>query len=432
MSKLRHTIPYGNNEVEFALPNSLSVEILNVGQTAPLENPEEAFAQKMRNPIGQSTPFLDSFAPSDTVTIVVSDSFRQTEIHLLLPTLVAKIRERGIANDQIQFIYSTGTHRAPNPVEEQEILGKEIYDEFQNQCFAHDANDESNLVFVGETSRRTPVFLNKKVVESDRVILTGSVVLHYFGGFGGGRKSMVPGLAGTKTIAHNHAMNLHPTRDELDADVSIGRSDGNPVAEDMLEATKFAAIDGIINTVLNENQEIAEIFVGDLETAHEEASTFAKTLFTVPVTNPADLVIAASAHTKNFVQTHKALFNAYQAMKPGGSILLGCPCPEGIGGRNFEKWLELGQRSEIIAGLRIQSEINGQTALSTREKAPHSTLITEMDDSAVGLLGANRRESLQIAVDEWISIQNQADFSSVRCIIMPNAAYTVPILDSDR
>jgi nickel-dependent lactate racemase len=427
MDVTRYQLPYGTNQLDFSLPNSWLVEELNIEQTPALDSPEHALKRGLEKPIGQSLPFLHAFKASDSVTIVVSDSFRQTGIHCLLPALIDAIRQKGISDDQIQFEFSTGTHRAPHPNEQEEILGKEIYDRFQRRLFSHDPEDESNLVYAGETSRRTPVYINKRVMESDRVLLTGSVVLHYFGGFGGGRKSMVPGLAGTKTIAHNHAMNLHPTEDILDPDVQIGKSLGNPVAEDMLEASKFAAIDGIINTVLNEKNEIARLFVGDLEAAHEAACDFARDLFAVPLPHQADLVIAASAHTKNFVQTHKALYNAFLAMKPNGRILLACPCPEGIGGANFEKWLQLGERSEIIAGLRLQSEINGQTALSTREKAPHCTLITEMDDHCISLLGGNRAKSLQIAVDDWISAQDSSFSAPVQCLIMPNAAHTVPL-----
>jgi nickel-dependent lactate racemase len=432
MTVPRYRLPYRDTHLDFSLPDLMRVKELDIEKTSPLENPEETLTIGLQNPIGQAAPFLANFAPSDSVSIVVSDSFRQTGIHHLLPTLLDAIREKGISNDQIQFVFSTGTHRGPHPSEKQEILGKEIYDLFRDQCFSHEAQDESNLVYVGKTSRDTPVLLNKRVVESDRIILTGSVVLHYFGGFGGGRKAMVPGLAGTQTIAHNHAMNLHPTEDILDPEVQIGKSAGNPVAEDMLEATKLISIDGIINTVLNENQEIAQIFVGDLEAAHDAACAYARELFTVPITEKADLVIAASAHTKNFVQTHKALFNAFQVMKPDGHILLVCPCPEGIGGGNFEKWLQLGARSEIIAGLRLQSEINGQTALSTREKAPHCTLITEMDDQSISLLGGHRAESLQIAIDNWVSEHESTPSTPIECRIMPNAAYTVPIPYSAR
>src|SRR5690606_23695176 len=132
---------------------------------------------------------------------------------------------------------------------------------------------------------------------------------------------------------------LHPERDELDPAVRIGGLDGNPVAEDMLEAARFVRVDGIVNTVLRRDGKIARLFVGELDAAHREACDFAMDCYAAHLDEPAHLVIAASAGTKNFVQTHKSLYNAFQAMAPGGRIILAAPCPEGLGSRQFTKWL---------------------------------------------------------------------------------------------
>ena len=126
---------------------------------------------------------------------------------------------------------------------------------------------------------------------------------------------------------------------------------------------------------------------------------------------------------KNFVQTHKALFNAYQAVKPDGRIVLLAPCPEGLGGEQFTKWLRLGDRSSIIAGLRRESEINGQTALSTREKAPITLLVTEMGEEECALLGARKVGPLQEAVDLALA---EVPAAAPSIYLMPSAAYTVP------
>jgi len=148
--------------------------------------------------------------------------------------LLEGLIEAGISEADISFIYATGTHRGPTPEEERKILGDNIFELFENQTFAHDPRDEENLVYAGTTSRGTKVHLNKRVHEADRIIATGAVVLHYFGGYGGGRKSIVPGVASINSIASNHSMNLHPTEDEINPAVRIGGLEGNPVAEDML------------------------------------------------------------------------------------------------------------------------------------------------------------------------------------------------------
>jgi nickel-dependent lactate racemase len=208
--------------------------------------------------------------------------------------------------------------------------------------------------------------------------------------------------------------------------VRIGELDGNPVAEDMLEATRLIKVDCIINTVLNRDGEIAGVFAGELDAAHRVAAAFARDLYTVSIDEKADLVIASSGTTLNFVQTHKALYNSHQAVKPTGRIVLLAPCEEGLGGEQFAKWLRLGSREAIIAGLRRQSEINGQTALSTIEKTPITYLVTEMCEADVKLLGARRAASLDEAVHAA-----RADLASVGVTepsyyVMPSAAYTVP------
>jgi nickel-dependent lactate racemase len=212
----------------------------------------------------------------------------------------------------------------------------------------------------------------------------------------------------------------------LDPAVRIGVLQGNPVAEDMLEAAQLVPVEGIVNTVLTADGSIAAVFAGDMVAAHDAACAFAQDCFAVSINRKADVVIAASAHTQNFVQTHKALFNAWQALKPGGRVILIAPCGEGLGGKQFEKWLAYETPDAIITALREQSDINGQTALSTREKAPSTVFVTELSPEDVARLGGRKAASLQEAIAVVLSEIGETDPT---CYVMPNAAYTVPIAD---
>ncbi|MFP6581318.1 MAG: nickel-dependent lactate racemase [Candidatus Hydrogenedentota bacterium] len=427
MSETTHTIPYGDQQLPVNLPGATYLDTLDIHPSEAINDCATTLKDALQSPIGMHDHALADFSPESTVAIVVSDSFRQTRIARLLPTLIESLTARAIPIENITITFSTGTHRGPTDSEATAILSHDIAQQFHGRLFNHDATDTANLVAIGETSRGTQVSVNKRVHESDRIILTGSVVLHYFGGFGGGRKSMVPGLASIETIAQNHAMNLHPTNDTLDPRVAIGQCEGNPVAEDMLEATKLSHVDFIINTVIDRDNEIIGLFVGDLEAAHELACTFAQKTFVAPIQKKADLVIAASPTSKNFVQTHKALFNAYQAIHPQGRIILLAPCPEGLGGEQFEKWLRLGDRASIISALRKQSEINGQTALSTREKAPLSYLVSTLSQQNVELLGAHHADSLDTAILAALSGLAAQGIKNPTWRLMPSAAYTVPL-----
>ncbi|MBT4126575.1 MAG: nickel-dependent lactate racemase [Chloroflexi bacterium] len=431
MSTLEINIPYGSKTLCSTLPAGKLVGTLDVtdtpGLAGNLDDRNNAIRQAIESPIGLDKNIFEIVSPGETVAIVVPDSFRTTRIEQVLPVLVDGLIEAGIDPKDISFIYATGTHRGPTPDEERKILGDDIYERFKDQAFAHDPRDESNLVYAGTTSRGTKVHLNKRVHEADRIIATGAVVLHYFGGFGGGRKSIVPGVASISSIASNHSMNLHPTEDEIDPAVKIGSLDGNPVAEDMLEAAQQSHIDYIVNTVLNRDSEIAAVFAGDMAAAHVEATKLAHKQFVVDITEQADIVIAASPSTQNFVQTHKALFNAYQAVKPDGRIILLAPCPEGLGGDQFAKWLKLGSREAIIAGLRKESEINGQTALSTIQKAPITYVVTEMTDDEVNMMRGRTTESLDDAVSKAFADMAALDRNDPTVYLMPSAAYTVPM-----
>ncbi len=428
MSTIEIDIPYGSELARTKLPTGRLLGTLDVDDTAGLVDRNQAIKEAIENPIGLDNSVFEIVNSGETVAIVVPDSFRTTRIEQVLPVLVDGLIEAGISSGDISFIYATGTHRGPTPEEERKILGDGIYERFKDQAYSHDPCDEDNLVYAGTTSRGTKVHLNKRVHEADRIIATGAVVLHYFGGFGGGRKSIVPGVASITSIASNHSMNLHPTEDQIDPAVRIGGLDGNPVAEDMLEAAQQSHVDYIVNTVLNRNSEIAAVFAGELNAAHIEATKFAESQFATDIDEQADIVIAASPATQNFVQTHKALFNAYQAVKPDGRIILLAPCPEGLGGDQFAKWLRLGSREAIIAGLRKESEINGQTALSTIQKAPITYVVTEMTDDEVNMIRGRTTESLEDAVSKAYADLAADGRTDPTVYLMPSAAYTVPFV----
>lgn len=428
---MRIEIPYGKERISAEVTAGRRLATLDIAEVPQLPDAAAAVRRALEEPIGLERSIFQTVRPGETVAIVVSDSFRQTGSDVFLPVLVGGLNEAGIRDEDICFVFSTGTHRPPTAEEQQRILGADVYRRFASRAFPHDPHDPNGLERVGTTSRGTPVDINKRVLACDRIIATGAVVLHYFGGYGGGRKSIVPGVAGVETISRNHAMNLDAHSDRLDPRVRIGGLDGNPVAEDMLEAARFVKVDCILNTVLDRQGKIAGVFAGEMEAAHRAACDFAYNLFAVHIDERADLVIASSGTTRNFVQSHKALFNAYQAMKPGGRIVFAVRSEEGLGGEQFVKWLRLGDRAGIIAALRERSEINGQTALSTIEKAPSALLVTELSGDDVALLKSRKARDLQTAVDTALRELKEDGVDDPTWYLMPSAAYTVPFVGAE-
>jgi nickel-dependent lactate racemase len=424
------TLPYGISTMCAVMDWGHCLGTIDIAE-APAASPLDDVVQRaLRHPIGMDRDIFQIVRPGETVAIVVSDTFRKTGAEQFLPILVNDLNRAGICDEAMQITFATGVHRPPTVDEQRRIIGDELFQRFSGRLYAHDPRDESNLRDFGVTSRGTRVRLNRRVFDCDRVIVTGAVVLHYFGGFGGGRKGVLPGLAAEDTISQNHSMNLDKHSDRLDPRVRIGALDENPVSEDMLEGARLAKVDYLVNTVLNSRGEIAGIFAGDLEAAHRKATEFAYDLFAVPIAQQADLVIAASPGTRNFVQTHKALFNIYQAVRPGGVLILLAECPEGLGGEQFVKWLRLRDRGKVISGLREKCEINGQTALSTLEKAPSAILVTALSDEDTALLGAQKARDLTEALDIARSRLGLRSGVAPSYYVMPAAPYTVPIVSA--
>lgn len=392
-----------------------------------LHNPVATLQALLKHPIGMNGPVTDRFRPDDEVAIAVPDASRKAGLHLLLPGLLQYLEEHGVQEKNIHFFFALGVHRPATEEEQCRILGRDVYERFLGRCHNHDARNQENLIYAGHTARGTKVYLNRQACECNRLILTGSVVPHYFAGFGGGRKTLVPGLAGAETIAHNHALNLHPTEPRLDPRVRIAVLDGNPVAEDLLEAAQLHPPDFIVNTVLTANGAIGGLFVGELDAAHRAACLLAERLFCVPIQEPADLVVASIPNAPNFIQSHKALVNACAALKPGGRVILHAPAPEGLGGDGYRRYLQLGSPEKIIAALREQADINGQTALSTLEKGPRAIMLTELSESETRLLQAKKADTLETALSHAQEHLRERGISRPTCYLMPEAGITVPV-----
>jgi nickel-dependent lactate racemase len=423
-------LPYGDVELTARLSRGRSLGTLDIREIEPLDDPLAAIRRALERPIGLERNVFQIVRPGESVTILVSDQFRRTRADQVLPVLLDGLEAAGASLADVSVLFACGTHRPPTPDEQRAVLGDATWRRLEGRLFTHDPNNDAELVELGVTRRGTRVRLNRRVVQADRVIVTGAVTMHYFAGYGGGRKSILPGVAAIDTIAHNHALTLLPDSDDLNPDVRIGAMDGNPVAEDMLEAARLARVDYLINVVLDRRGRLADAFAGELEAAHRAAVALARRLFAVPIAERADLVIAASSATRNFVQTHKALFNAWQAMRPGGRIVLAAPCAEGLGGEQFVQWLRLGDRATIVAALRRHSEINGQTALSTVEKGPSTLMVTEMPESDVALTRARKAATLQEAIDRALSDLSAAGRPSPTYYVMPSAAYSVPFVET--
>lgn len=410
-------LAYGNSRVELKLPPGVRYDVLSSSPVEPLADPIREIRRALAEPIG-ADPLKSILKPGETICIIVNDTTRISRSDIFLPPLLETIMDAGIRREDVSILFANGSHRLLEVDEMADLVGDRVAADIA--LYNHDCDDEDNLVYLGNTSRGTPLYINRLAVEADWRILTGSVLHHYFAGFGGGRKALVPGVAGRATIEKNHSL-------LLEDNAETGRLDGNPLHEDLLEGANKLENNFLINTVLNEDKELLGVFAGDMVEAHLEACELVKKANGVTLERLADVVIAScGGHPKdiNLYQAHKSLDNGISALKQGGRMVLLARCPEGIGSEKFEQWIDkCAEPEKLEASLRQNFVLGGHKAFTVsrllRNKEVY--LISDLDPEKVRTIGFIPVKSLEEAVAKLYR-----DKSDLNTCIMPQASTTVP------
>ena len=202
---MEYRVPYGKGEQVVVLPEAHVSQVLLPPVTEKPRTVEELMEEALAHPVG--TPTLDQLVKAgDKVVLIVSDITRAwARFDLFLPILVEKLNRLGVPDQDISIVIATGKHRLNTDAEKEEIIGSDLFHRIK--VYDHNPATEA-CVYLGTTKRGTPVWINRQVAAADKVILTGGLSPHIYGGFGGGRKSVLPGIAGVESINHNHNMAL--------------------------------------------------------------------------------------------------------------------------------------------------------------------------------------------------------------------------------
>jgi nickel-dependent lactate racemase len=286
-----------------------------------------------------------------------------------------ELGEAGVLDKDLGIVVALGIHRRQTEQEHRALLGDSLFGRLR--ISDHDADNPEGLTLIGHTSRGTPVKINKTVADADVVILLGTVVPHYFAGFGGGRKSIMPGVCSHEANLRSHFL-VFDSEGGRNPNAKTARLAGNPVHEDMLEAAEMAAPDFIVNTVLGPGKELCAVFSGALVAAHREACRYYLEHFSLIMENAADLtVVSCGGHPKdiNFIQAHKAIQSAYSVTRPGGWMIVLAECPDGYGYPGFLDWFRYDDMAKFERALRDNYHIYGQTAYAAYEKATSVNII---------------------------------------------------------
>ncbi len=309
--------------------------------------------QALARPVG--VPPLEALVrPRERVAIVTSDLTRPCPSQQLLEAVLEALTAAGVRPADVTVIVALGLHRPMSPVELERAVGPRVWGRVR--VLNHDPAD---VVPVGSTCAGTPVELFRPLVEADRRVCLGNLEFHYFAGFSGGAKALLPGCASRATIQANHARMLEPGAE-------AGRLEGNPVRADLEEGVARVGVDFILNVLTDDHGHIEAAVAGDVTAAHRLGCEWVRARGALEIPCLADVVlVSAGGYPKdvNLYQAQKALDNALHAVRPGGAIVLVAECREGLGNATFDRWMHQAHSpDDVLTRVQQQFELGGHKA----------------------------------------------------------------------
>jgi nickel-dependent lactate racemase len=421
---------FGKTEMEFEVPDHRYLGTVEGVAVEPLADLRGELERALENPIA-ARPLGELVRAGDRVAIVCPDFHRLwVRAGLWMPMIVSYLNRAGIRKRDIKVIIADGTHHAPDYSGLAQILGEGLAQEIT--VIKHDARDPSQLQYLGKTEFGTPLWVNRHALEADHLILTGGIVPHAFAGYGGGRKAILPGISGLKTILANHKRALS---DDIGGGIHPyarpGSLENNPVHKDMLAAARMVDPRFIINFVLSEDGDFLGVFAGELEAAHLRGCEFVSGAFKVDIPEKADIVLASRGGYPmdlTFYQAFQASANAMSALRDNaaGVLIMVGECSEGLGPYEFQHWFALGGEEEIEKELRRDFTVAGfvvfRAALLHR-MARKVILVSSLEPELVSRIGitpcATISQALKVASDL---------LPEGKLLLMPHASQTIPQL----
>ncbi|NJN84779.1 MAG: nickel-dependent lactate racemase [Caldilineaceae bacterium] len=419
-------LAYGRNGLNVDLPSN--TDILTPRFTPGLADEATAIRAALRQPIGCAA-LASKVKAGDRVVVVHSDITRATPNDRILPVLLAELERAGIRREEITLLNALGTHRPQTDAELRTMLGDAIVDHYR--CAQHDAFDDANLVSLGRTSFGHPVRVNRLLVESEVRIFTGFIEPHFFAGFSGGPKGVLPALAGAESVLSNHGREMvgHPK-------ATWGVTEGNPIWEEMREVALMAEPTLLLNVTLNVKKEITGVFAGDLVAAHAAGCAFVRQSAMTPVAAPYDIAITTNSGyplDQNLYQCVKGMSAANEIVREGGTIVLAGACEDGIPDHGrYAELLEKGGSPagvlEMIAqpGFGAQDQWQVQVQALIQSRADVYVYSDGLTDEQV------RRALFSPTRDISMTVRNLAARygSDARICVLPEGPLTVAYLEN--
>ena len=336
------SIPYYKDHVTLNVPDeNLKAAIYPKAESYQAALPEaELVREALEHPIG-SEKLCELAKGKKKITIVTSDHTRPVPSKITLPILLAELR-KGNPEAEITILIATGLHRETTQAEQRQMFGDKIVDE--ERIVVNNAFRKEDFDFVCKLPSDAELWVNREALTCDLLITEGFIEPHFFAGFSGGRKSILPGICNAATVNENHSYKA-----VSNPHAAAGVLEGNPIHEDMLCAAKAVHVQFILNVALDAQKKIIAAWAGDLEKAHAEGVKFVRSLAQCPVVE-GDIVVTSNGGyplDQNLYQSPKAVATAEACCREGGVIIMCCSCCDGMGGAHFGQLIQRGTPDEI-------------------------------------------------------------------------------------
>ena len=422
MTLQTYTFAYGRGEKEFTIDKDKVIKEVRTEDFPPMTDIRQGILDAIRNPIGCES-IEKIIKPGDTVAFICNDPTRVANTYDFMPVLVEEMNRLGVKDQDMSIVFALGTHRDMTPEEIAEAVSPDIARRLKT--FNSTCTVDEDFEYFGDTSRGTPVWINKHLCHVDHIIMTGSIVHHYFSGYGGGRKAILPGCAAMETVRKNHSF-------MLDENAALGRTTGNPVYEDQMEGVALFAKGRslfLFNAVLNAHHQFLRMFAGDYIAAHKEACKFVDRVYGCVIPKKADLVIAScGGYPKdiNVYQMQKTMDNTMCAVRKDGVVILLADCEEGSGSKVLEETFKrLRTAQEIKAELENNFRIGANKAFAVSRPQAYARyiLVTSLDRD---LAATMHFKGAVNTVEEALEIAKQYVGDNPDIILMPEGSLTVP------
>lgn len=422
--KINTTVLYGTRAIDLKLSADRITILKPASDLKKNVLSDEEIKEKIESPIN-SDNIENIVSEKEKIIIVVPDATRYVGADKIITFVIDKLISSGIQKENISILIGGGIHRPPDQDEINKIIGEKIAQSFE--IISHDANDDENLTYLGKTGRGTRVKLNKKLVDADHIIQIGGIGFHYIAGFSGGRKGILPGCGAETTIQQNHKLAFDRKTLKKSANIHSGNLKDNPVHEDMLEAVSFINPSFAINTVLNSEKEIINVYAGHWKDSHLKGCEEYKKENSIVISEKRQFVIVSPGGFPkdiNLIQSHKAMEHGSVVLEDGGTMIVIAECSQGLGRDDFLDWFVENGADGTAKKLLDNYKVYGQTAWGISWKAEkfNVILVSDLEPETVKKLGLHPCPDIATALN---SIKPEDSG-----YLIPYALTTLPVLNS--